>query len=428
MGLEGAQLEEAPLLGVFPILLDEVAHLLDGDVAVAGELIDLVRALDGDVHVEVAFLHLLHRAAQRLDRARDADGDEGRDEDGDRKAEDGQQDEGIDGAPGSGEKLREVGDHDDDPARPAGGLRGIEDVAPVHLGGEEAFPEREELGDPLGLEVPVDELLPRVVDDVARLVEDEDVARRAELDVLAEVLDDGVVQVDLDVAEGGAVASDEPADEGDDPGVAPVYHVLDVGGGHEGTVAPQARGHARGREAAEVVVRVDLRARRRGDDVGGCRPGGRAGARDEEDSVDVLAHFADGPEEERDPGSVPLGARRRRRHVGADVFVLHDDEGDVVHVGDVVVHDPRQLGRELHRALLRRIHESVAEEVERDGAEQGYRHHDDEGEGPHESGLYAAYPHPAPPCPAEAPSDLRYSEGVMPVRFLKSEAKYRASG
>ena len=91
------------------------------------------------------------------------------------------------------------------------------------------------------LEIAVDELLARVVDDISGGSKDEDVARRAELYILAEVLDDGVVEVDLYIAEDRAVGGPYFADEGDDPGIAPVDHVLDVGRGYVGNVG--ARRH-----------------------------------------------------------------------------------------------------------------------------------------------------------------------------------------
>ena len=170
----------------------------------------------------------------------------------------------------------------------------------------------------------------------------------------------------------------------------------------------------------EIVVRVDPLPGRRGDDEGGKDVGGRLGARTaghEEYAVYVLADLSDRAEEKLYPGSVPRGAGGRRSHVGADVLVPHDDKGDVVHVRDVVVHDPGKLCGELHRALLGRVHEGLAEKVERNGSEEEYRHDDDDGESPEKGGLDAADLHSDPP------RDLRYSEGVIPVRFLKSEAK-----
>ena len=60
-----------------------------------------------------------------------------------------EEDEGIERAPRPGQELGEIGDHDDDPARALRRLGGIEDIAAVHDGSEEALFEGHELGDAL---------------------------------------------------------------------------------------------------------------------------------------------------------------------------------------------------------------------------------------------------------------------------------------
>ena len=253
-----------------------------------------------------------------------------------------------------------------------------------------------------------------MVDDVPRRSEDENVARGAALRIAAEIVDDRVIEVDLDEAQGTALPVPELAGQGDHPGIAAVDHVLDVGGGH-GEVAGGAG------IAGEVEVGIYSRPRRGRDyPLGRDAPLARGvPRRQEEDAVYVLAHVPYRAQEAGDPRPRRARIRPGRLHVGANVGVPHHDEGYVVHVGDVVVDDTAELGRELHRARLRGVHEGPPEEAQGGRPEEDYRHDDDEGESPYQARLDAPYPH----FLAALPIDARYSEGVLPVRFLKSEAK-----
>ena len=240
--LEGAQLQ-LPLELLLPaVLLDEVADLLHRDVAVPGELVHLVARVDGDVDVEVAALHGLHRAPQALDRP----GDVGRDghPGGDRAHQDEQREheEDVLRLPAGAEQLVQVGDGHDVPARLLRAHHRVQDGPAVHHGVEVPAVQGHDLGDPLRLEVPVDELLPGVIHDVPVAAEDEHVPGGSELDVLAQARDDLVVEVHLDEPGALLAGSDrQGADEGDHPGIAIVHEVLHVGGGHRRPVRDDPR-------------------------------------------------------------------------------------------------------------------------------------------------------------------------------------------
>ena len=91
------------------------------------------------------------------------------------------------------------------PSALGGTGRRIQDLPSVHDGAQVAAVQRQYFGEPLRAEVAVDELLSGVVDNVPLAVQDEDVARRAQLDVPAEVRNDLIVQVHLDDADAPAV-------------------------------------------------------------------------------------------------------------------------------------------------------------------------------------------------------------------------------
>ncbi len=413
LGLEGAELE-LPLHLLLPgVLADQIPDLLDGDVAVPGEVRDLVVRVDGDVDVEVAAFHLLHRPPQRLDGPGDPERGEVGHDGGEDEADEGEHQVVVLDLVDRAQELVDVGNGDDRPSRGGRIGDGVEEVPTVDPRRDVALPLREDLRDPLAFQVSVDELLAGMVDDLPRLVDDEDVARFAELDVSAEPVDDVVVEVDLDDPEAppGHGVGDPPG-QGDDPGVAVVHQVLHVRGGDRGSRAESDVEPAV--FLPEVHVRVERAVRRRRDDVP------RRG--DEEDGVDVLPHRPHRGEEEGYPGFRGGGGPAGILHGGPHVVVVHDDEGEVVHVGDVVLDDPIQLDDEFHRRTLGVLDQGRLEIGERKRPEHGDREEDDHGEGPYQVALDRPELHfPSAPFPARL--ELRYSDGVMPTLLRKIELK-----